>query len=61
MKRLTVIGAMLAPMTVITGIYGMNFDHFPELHMRYGYFAVLALMAAVSGGLLYWFKKKRWI
>jgi LPXTG-motif cell wall-anchored protein len=29
--------------------------------MRYGYFAVLALMAAVSGGLLYWFKKKRWI
>ncbi|MBI3932780.1 MAG: magnesium/cobalt transporter CorA [Acidobacteria bacterium] len=61
MKRLTVIGAMLAPLTVITGIYGMNFDHLPELHWRYGYFGVLAAMGLVSGALVWWFRKKRWI
>jgi magnesium transporter len=60
MKRLTVISALLMPLTVITGIYGMNFDYMPELRWRYGYFLTLALMAAVSGGLVWFFKKKGW-
>jgi magnesium transporter len=33
----------------------------PELKWRYGYFLLLGLMALLSGGLLYWFKKKEWI
>jgi magnesium transporter len=61
MKRLTVIGAMLMPLTVVTGVYGMNFDFMPELKWRYGYFVILGLMAALSAGLLLWFKKKEWI
>jgi len=61
MKRLTVIGAILMPLTLVTGFYGMNFEHMPELHWRYGYMYVTALMALVSAGLLYWFKKKEWI
>jgi magnesium transporter len=61
MKRLTVISALLMPLTVITGIYGMNFEFMPELHWRYGYLAVLATMATMSAALIYWFKKKRWI
>jgi magnesium transporter len=61
MKRLTVISALLAPLTVITGIYGMNFEFLPELHWRYGYFFVLALMATICSVLIYWFKKKQWI
>jgi magnesium transporter len=61
MKRLTVIGALLMPLTLITGIYGMNFDNMPELKWRYGYFVVLAFMLALSGGLIYWFRKKQWI
>lgn len=61
MKRLTVIGAIFAALTVISGIYGMNFEHMPELKWRYGYAWVLTLMAAVSGGLLIFFKKKEWI
>jgi magnesium transporter len=61
MKRLTVIGALLMPLTVITSLYGMNFKHMPELSWRWGYPMVLGLMAAVSGGLIYWFKKKQWI
>ena len=60
-KRLTVIGALLMPLTVITGVYGMNFRHMPELGWRYGYFGILGFMAAVCAGLLYWFKRKEWI
>jgi len=61
MKRLTVIGAILMPLTLITGIYGMNFEHMPELSLRYGYFAVLALMVGLSVALLWLFKRKGWI
>jgi magnesium transporter len=61
MKRLTVVGALLAPLTVITGLYGMNFDHMPELHWRFGYLWAILLMLGVSGGLIAWFKKKQWI
>jgi len=61
MKRLTVIGAIFAALTVLTGIYGMNFEHMPELKWRFGYPMVWLLMAAITGGLLLWFKKKQWI
>jgi len=61
MKRLTVIGAILMPLTLITGIYGLNFEHMPELSLRYGYFAVLALMVGLSVALLWLFKRKGWI
>jgi magnesium transporter len=61
MKRLTVIGALLATLTVITGFYGMNFEHMPELKWRFGYLWALALMGASSGLLLYFFKKKEWL
>jgi magnesium transporter len=61
MKRLTVISAMIAPLTVLTGIYGMNFDNLPELHWRYGYFVVLGLVVAIPLGLYFWFRRKGWI
>jgi magnesium transporter len=60
MKRLTLIGAFLAPLTVITGFYGMNFHHMPELDWRFGYVYVVGLMAAVCAALYWFFKKKRW-
>jgi magnesium transporter len=47
--------------TVIAGIYGMNFEHMPELHWRYGYPFALGLMVSVSAGLLWWFRRKQWI
>jgi magnesium transporter len=61
MKRLTVFGAVFAALTVITGVYGMNFEHMPELRWRFGYLFVLLLMAAATGGLLYLFKRKEWL
>ena len=61
MKRLTVIGAIMAALTVITGVYGMNFEFMPELHWRFGYVFVWAVMFLVTAGLYYFFKKKDWI
>src|SRR5215218_8345165 len=61
MKVLTIFSAIMLPLTFIAGIYGMNFDHMPELHSRYGYYAVWAIMIAVAVGMLLFFKKRGWI
>ncbi|HEY6555561.1 MAG TPA: magnesium/cobalt transporter CorA, partial [Vicinamibacteria bacterium] len=61
MKRLTVITATLASLTVISGIYGMNFEHMPELKWRFGYAWALGLMIAVPASLVLWFKRKGWL
>jgi magnesium transporter len=61
MKRLTVIGAVFAALTVITGVYGMNFEYMPELKWRFGYLLVWFVMAGVTAGLVWYFKKKEWI
>jgi magnesium transporter len=61
MRVLTVIATMMLPLTVITGIYGMNFDVMPELRWRYGYYGVLLAMAAVAGGMLLYFRRRNWL
>ncbi len=60
-KRLAGYGALVAVPTMIAGIYGMNFQHMPELSLRFGYPAVLAVMAAIDGYLFYRFRKAKWI
>jgi len=57
-QTLTGLSAVFFPLTLITGIYGMNFDHMPELHWHYGYYLVLASLVAVGGGLLLYFKRR---
>ncbi|MBW7936764.1 MAG: magnesium and cobalt transport protein CorA, partial [Flavobacteriales bacterium] len=49
------------PLTFITGIYGMNFRHIPELEWRYGYFIILGGMGLLSLILLLFFRRKRWL
>lgn len=61
MKVLTIMASIFIPLTFIVGVYGMNFDHIPELHYRYGYFAVWAIMLIIFVSLLYFFKKKKWL
>ena len=60
-KVLTLFATIMLPLTVITGIYGMNFDSMPELKWQHGYFIILGVMAAVSFGLLLYFRKRKWI
>ncbi len=61
MKVLTIITTIFMPLTFIVGIYGMNFEHMPELQWKWGYPAVLGVMAVVGVGMLVAFRKKRWI
>ena len=61
MKTLTIMASIFIPLTFIAGVYGMNFEWMPELTWTWGYPAVLALMLAVSLGLLLWFYRRGWI
>jgi magnesium transporter len=61
MKLLTIFAAIFVPLTFITGIYGMNFDHMPELRLRLGYPLVVLLMAAIAGAMLLWFRRRGWL
>jgi len=61
MKVLTVIATIFMPLTFLAGLYGMNFKFMPELEWRYGYFGVLIIMVVVSGSMLFYFRKRRWI
>ena len=60
MKVLTIFAAIFIPLTFIAGIYGTNFEYLPELHYKYSYFIFWAILILVAGGLLYYFKRKRW-
>ncbi|MBD0360580.1 MAG: magnesium transporter CorA family protein [Nitrososphaeraceae archaeon] len=60
-RTLTVIATIVLPLTLIAGIYGMNFDIMPELRSPFGYYYALGLMAAVGGGMIAYFKWKKWI
>ncbi len=61
MKVLTIMSSVFIPVTFIAGVYGMNFTYMPELKSPYGYAGVWVVMLSVMGGLLYYFKKKKWI
>ena len=60
MKTLSVVASILLPLTFIASIYGMNFQHMPELGWRYGYFLALGAMLAVALGLAMFFRLRRW-
>lgn len=60
-RVLTIISSIFIPLTFIVGVYGMNFDHMPELRWHFGYYAVWGVMLAVVVGMLIWFRRKRWL
>lgn len=67
MKFLTVFSAIFMPLTLIAGIYGMNFNsekspfNMPELNWHYGYVATLGLMAFIALGTWLYFKRRQWV
>jgi magnesium transporter len=61
MKRLAAYAALLAIPTMIAGIYGMNFEHMPELKWRYGYAMSLLFMGAIDVLLYFRFKRAKWL
>lgn len=60
MKTLTIFSGIFMPLTFIVGVYGMNFDHMPELRDPNGYYITLGVMALLALALAIYFKVKRW-
>jgi magnesium transporter len=61
MKRLTSISTILMSVTLVAGIYGMNFDYMPELKWRYGYVGTLLSMVVVGLAIYSYFRKIKWL
>lgn len=67
MKVLTIIATIFIPLSFLAGVYGMNFDtslgplNMPELGLPFGYLLFWAMAIAIGGGLLIWFRRKRWL
>ncbi|KQM13392.1 magnesium and cobalt transport protein CorA [Novosphingobium sp. Leaf2] len=60
-RQLAAWAAILAVPTAVAGIYGMNFEHMPELKTKYGYYVVLAVILMICAALYARFKKLRWL
>ncbi|HEX3213296.1 MAG TPA: magnesium transporter CorA family protein, partial [Actinomycetota bacterium] len=60
-RNLAAYAAIFAVVTMISGIYGMNFHHMPELGWRFGYAWAVGLMVLCAGGLWVYFKRKGWL
>jgi magnesium transporter len=60
MKVLTIISTIFIPLTFLAGVYGMNFQYMPELSRPWAYPALWALMLAIAGGMIRYFKRKHW-
>lgn len=61
MKVLTIIATIFIPLTFVAGIYGMNFEHMPELHWRWSYPLLWLIMLGMGGGMFLFFRKKQWL
>lgn len=61
MKLLTIVATIFVPLTFIASIYGMNFQHIPELEWAWGYYTVLGIMLLIAIAMIYYFRRKEWI
>lgn len=61
MKVLTIIATIFIPLTLVAGIYGMNFVSMPELQWSFGYYWALGLMAVIAGAMIVYFRRKKWL
>ena len=61
MKVLTVIATIMMPLSLVAGIFGMNFGWMPLLQNPIGFWVSMGMMALVAGGMLFWFRRRGWI
>ncbi|GGW68383.1 magnesium transporter CorA [Streptomyces lucensis JCM 4490] len=61
MRKITAWAAVIAVPTMVCGVYGMNFDHMPELHWRFGYPVVMSVMAGACVALYRGFRRNGWL
>ena len=61
MKVLTIVTVIFVPLTLLVGIYGMNFENMPELKSEHGYYILLSTMSGIAVVMLYLFRRVRWL
>lgn len=61
MKVLSIVSTIFIPLSFVAGVYGMNFQHMPELKQPLGYPIVLLVMGTAATGMIVWLRRKRWI
>ena len=61
MQTLTIFSTIFMPLGFLAGIFGMNFAYIPGLDNPYGYYILWAVMIMLSGGMLIWFRWRRWL
>lgn len=61
MQRLTIAATIFMPLTFIVGVYGMNFESMPEFHWKGFYYILWGFMISLTAGMIYFFKRKKWI
>jgi magnesium transporter len=61
MQVLTIISTIFIPLTFLAGIYGMNFEHMPELRWKYSYYVLWGIMIILGIGLLLYFRRRNWL
>ena len=61
MKVLTIVTVIFVPLTLLVGIYGMNFENMPELKSKHGYYILLSVMSGIAVVMLYLFRRVRWL
>jgi magnesium transporter len=60
MRVLTIISTIFIPLTFLVGVYGMNFEHMPELHLPFGYVGIWVVMLVIAMSMVAFFKRKKW-
>ncbi len=61
LRVLTIFSVIFIPLTFLAGIYGMNFEHFPELKYTYSYPIFWIVLLLLASGMIYYFKRKKWL
>ncbi len=59
-KTLTILSAIILPISLVAGIFGMNFPNLPLADLRPGFWLSITIMAMMAGGMIYYFRRKRW-
>jgi magnesium transporter len=60
-RVLTIIATVFLPLTFLVGVWGMNFEHMPEISWKWGYGFAWGIMLVISGAMFIWFRRKKWM